>query len=102
MDFTYYSVGKLFDKDGKLKPHRHDIGLGPYLEVSLAEARAKANELRVQIRNGINPILHKQEQHEALILQQHREKTFREYVKIIIKKKTLELKNEKHLAQWSS
>ena len=95
-------VGKRLDKDGKLKPHRRDIGLGPYPEVSLAEARAKATELRLQIRNGIDPIRHKQEQREALLLQQHREKTFRECAKIVIDKKTLELKNEKHIAQWSS
>lgn len=95
-------VGKRLDKDGKLKPHRRDIGLGPYPEVSLAEARAKATELRLQIRNGIDPIRHKQEQREALLLQQHREKTFRECAKIVIEKKTLELKNEKHIAQWSS
>ncbi|WP_224973498.1 tyrosine-type recombinase/integrase [Acinetobacter oleivorans] len=95
-------VGKRLDKDGKLKPHRRDIGLGPYPEVSLAEARAKATELRLQIRNGIDPIRHKQELREALLLQQHREKTFRECAKIVIEKKTLELKNEKHIAQWAS
>lgn len=38
----------------------------------------------------------------VLLLQQHREKTFRECAKIVIEKKTLELKNEKHIAQWSS
>jgi hypothetical protein len=43
-------VGKRLDKDGKLKPHRRDIGIGPYPEVSLAEARAKATELKLQIR----------------------------------------------------
>jgi integrase len=95
-------VGKRFNKDGKLKPHRRDIGLGPYPEVSLAEARAKATELRLQIRNGIDPIRHKQEQSEALILQQQREKTFRECAKIVIEKKSLELKNKKHIEQWAS
>lgn len=94
-------VGKHLDKDGKLKPHRRDIGLGPYPEVSLAEARAKATELRFQIRNGIDPIRHKQKQREAFLLQ-HREKTFRECAKIVIEKKTLELKNKKHIAKWSS
>ncbi|QCP38442.1 tyrosine-type recombinase/integrase [Acinetobacter baumannii] len=95
-------VGKRLDKDGKLKPHRRDIGLGPYPEVSLAEARAKATELRLQIRNGIDPIRHKQEQHEILLLQQQREKTFRECAKIVIEKKSLELKNKKHIEQWAS
>jgi hypothetical protein len=57
------------DKDGKLKPHRRDIGIGPYPEVSLAEARAKATELRLQIRSGVDPIAHKQEQLEKLHVQ---------------------------------
>lgn len=96
------TVGKRLDKDGKLKPHRRDIGLGPYPEVSLAEARAKATELRLQIRKGIDPIRHKQEQREALLLQQQREKTFRECAKIVIANKSRELKNQKHIAQWST
>lgn len=56
----------------------------------------------MQIRNGIDPIRHKQDLREALLLQQHREKTFLECAKIVIEKKALELKNEKHIAQWAS
>ena len=95
-------VGKRLDKDGELKPHRRDIGLGPYPEVSLAEARAKAAELRLQIRSGIDPIAHKQEQLEKLHIQKLRDKTFMECAKVVIANKTRELKNEKHIAQWSS
>ncbi|MDC4944957.1 integrase arm-type DNA-binding domain-containing protein [Acinetobacter baumannii] len=95
-------VGKRLDKDGKQKPHRRDIGLGPYPEVSLAEARAKATELRLQIRSGIDPIAHKQEQLEKLRIQQLKNKTFRECAKVVIANKTRELKNEKHIGQWSS
>ncbi|MDV7650195.1 tyrosine-type recombinase/integrase [Acinetobacter baumannii] len=95
-------VGKRLDKDGKQKPHRRDIGLGPYPEVSLAEARAKATELRLQIRSGIDPIAHKQEQLEKLRIKQLKNKTFRECAKVVIANKTRELKNEKHIGQWSS
>lgn len=95
-------VGKCLDKDGKLKPHRRDIGIGPYPEVSLAEARAKATELRLQIRSGIDPIAHKQEQLEKLYVQKLRDKTFLECAKVVIANKTRELKNEKHIGQWTS
>jgi hypothetical protein len=95
-------VGKRLDKDGKLKPHRRDIGIGPYPEVSLAEARAKATELKLQIRSGIDPIVHQQEQLEKLHVQQLRNKTFMECAKVVIANKTRELKNEKHIGQWSS
>lgn len=95
-------VGKRLDKDGKLKPHRRDIGIGPYPEVSLAEARAKANELRLQIRSGIDPIAHKQEQLEKLYVQKLHDKTFIECAKVVIANKSRELKNEKHIGQWTS
>ena len=95
-------VGKRLDKDGKLKPHRRDIGIGPYPEVSLAEARAKAIKLRIQIRNGIDPIAHKQEQLNKLHIQKLRDKTFIECAKVVIANKTRELKNEKHIGQWTS
>ncbi len=95
-------MGKRLDKDGKLKPHRRDIGIGPYPEVSLAEARAKATELRLQIRSGVDPIAHKQEQLDKLHIQKLRNKTFIECAKVVIANKTRELKNEKHIGQWTS
>lgn len=88
-------VGKRLDKDGKLKPHRRDIGLGPYPEVSLAEARVKATELRSQIRNGIDPIAQKQAQLEKLHIQELRDRSFRECAEVVITNKTRELKNQK-------
>jgi vacuolar-type H+-ATPase subunit H len=38
------------------------MGLGAYPEVSLADARDKARELRKQVRNGVNPL---EEKHAA-------------------------------------
>jgi len=95
-------VGKRLGKDGKLKPHRRDIGIGPYPEVSLAEARAKATELRLQIRNGIDPISHKQTEIEKLHIQKLHNLTSRECAQIVIANKSRELKNQKHIAQWST
>ncbi len=95
-------VGKRLDKDGELKPHRRDIGLGPYPEVSLAEARAKATELRSQIRNGIDPIAYKQVQLEKLHIQKLRDRSFRECAEVVIANKARELKNQKHIGQWTT
>jgi integrase len=39
-----------------LYSRRHDMGLGAYPEVSLAEARRKADEARAKARNNIDPI----------------------------------------------
>ena len=95
-------VGQRFDENGKQQVHRRDIGLGSYPEVSLAEARAKAQEMKAQIRNGIDPIQQKQEKLQALRIQKLRDRTFNECAKIVIANKSRELKNQKHIAQWST
>ena len=43
--------------DGK----RRDIGLGSVKLVTLAEARAKAHELRREIANGVDPVAEREE-----------------------------------------
>ena len=95
-------VGQRFDENGKQQVHRRDIGLGSYPEVSLAEARTKAQEMKTQIRNGIDPIQQKQENLQALRIQKLRDRTFRECAQIVIANKSRELKNQKHIAQWST
>ena len=96
------AVGKKVDDQGKVKIHRRDIGLGSFPEVSLSEAREKGRELKKKIRDGIDPLQEKQERLNALKIQKHRAKTFRECAEVVIAKKTLELKNQKHIGQWSS
>jgi len=96
------AVGHKVNEQGQVKIHRRDIGLGSFPEVSLSEAREKARELKKQIRDGIDPLQEKQERLNALKIQKQRAKTFRECAVIVIAKKTLELKNHKHIAQWSS
>lgn len=86
-----------FDENGKQQVHRRDIRLGSYPEISLAEARTKA-----QIRNGLDPIQQKHEKLEALRIQKLRDRTFRECAQIAIANKSRELKNQKHIAQWST
>ena len=61
----------------------------PYPEVSLAEARAKAIGLKLQIRNGIDLIAHKQEKLEKLHVQKLRDKTSRECAEVVIDKNTI-------------
>ncbi|MGR2923094.1 tyrosine-type recombinase/integrase [Acinetobacter sp. 1125_18A] len=95
-------VGQRFDENGNQQVHRRDIGLGSYPEVSLAEARTKAQEMKAQIRNGIDPIQQKQEKLQALRIQKLHARTFRECAQIVIANKSRELKNQKHIAQWST
>jgi integrase len=53
-------------------------GLGPYPEVTLAEARAKRDEERVQIRKGIDPVAARQAERAEAAIKQVKTKTFTE------------------------
>ncbi|AOF90617.1 Arm DNA-binding domain-containing protein [Sinorhizobium sp. RAC02] len=46
--------------DFSLNGKRRQLGLGPLLSVGLAEARAKADEARKLVRNGVDPIAQRQ------------------------------------------
>ncbi|EAQ6245722.1 integrase arm-type DNA-binding domain-containing protein [Salmonella enterica] len=87
---------------GRTVPRRLNMGLGPYPEVSLAEARDKARELRKQIRNGIDPLAekHAHKAHQERLA--HKNKSFASCAEDVIAIKTKELKNQKHIAQWRS
>ena len=50
-----------FQLDGK----RRDMGLGPYPDISLAEARRRSTEHRNQRRDGIDPLNAKADQRQA-------------------------------------
>src|SRR6202043_2490299 len=50
-----------FQLDGK----RRDMGLGPYPDISLAEARSKASAHRKQRHDGIDPLDAKEAQRQA-------------------------------------
>ncbi|MEN4982298.1 tyrosine-type recombinase/integrase [Acinetobacter modestus] len=95
-------VGQRANEYGALKNHRRDIGLGSYPEVSLAEAREKARELKKQIRDSIDPLQEKQERLNALRIKKQREKTFRECAEIVFANKAREVSNQKHATQWAS
>lgn len=96
------AMGTRINKAGKTVPRRLNMGLGPCQEVSLAEARDKAREVRKQIRDGIDPLEEKHARkafHEA---QARKQKTFRECAEAVLEIKGNELKNKKHVAQWRS
>ena len=75
--------------DGK----RRDIGLGSVKLVTLAEARAKAHELRREIANGVDPVAEKRKAKETV-------PTFREAALRVHEEQKATWKNGKHQAQW--
>jgi hypothetical protein len=87
------AVGTRTNSKGNIVVRRRDMGLGSYPEVSLAEARDKARELRKQVKEGIDPIEQKKRIRESLQAQQRQAKTFRECAEVYIENKGNEYKS---------
>ena len=96
------ALGTRTNRSGKEVVRRLNMGLGPFPEVSLAEAREKARELRKQVREGIDPLQEKREAKARDAKQAAKSKTFAECALAFIEDKRGEWKNEKHVAQWRS
>lgn len=73
---------------------RCDLGLGPVMLVTLAEARVRAEANRRLARAGGDPLHEKRENREVL--------TFAQAVERYLEKKKAEFRNEKHKKQWRS
>ncbi|RYE43164.1 MAG: site-specific integrase [Hyphomicrobiales bacterium] len=80
---------------------RRDIGLGPYPQVSLQDARDKANLLRADIRSGKEPVTPRA-QRAAQLAETGKEKTFQWCASEYIRAKSVEWENPKHRQQWEN
>lgn len=78
-------------KDGR----RHDLGLGSASDVTLAEAREAAQDIRRAVRNGMSPLATRQRANQAI-------PSFRKAAKLVHEEHKPSWKNEKHAAQWLS
>jgi integrase len=85
-----------FQLDGK----RRDMGLGPYPDISLAEARAKATAHRKQRHEGVDPIEAKETERRAQRVSAAKGRTFREIAEEFITRNKAGWRNEKHRQQW--
>lgn len=83
---------------------RREIGLGAYSKngMGVAEARAKALQLREDIERGIDPVLQRKEAASRLRASQALEITFEEASKQFMNAKSHEWKNAKHGEQWKN
>ena len=96
------AVGSRVDSDGRTSVHRRDVGLGSYPEVSLAEARDRARELRKQVRDGVDPVLKRQAVKVQSALETAKAKNFEECADAYIDANRAGWKNEKHAQQWQN
>jgi len=82
--------------DGK----RRDMGLGPEHAVSLADARMKAEEMRKQLVDRLDPLQVRDEQRLASKLESAKAVSFRECSEAYIKAHSPGWRNAKHADQW--
>lgn len=87
-----------FQLDGK----RRDMGLGPFPDISLAEARGRATDHRKQRHDGIDPLDAKEAQRQARRLAVAKGRTFRECAAEFIDKNRAGWRNAKHRQQWEN
>jgi integrase len=81
---------------------RHDMGLGPYDEVSLAKAREAARNARDQVRDGINPVERRKAAVRAAAVVVEPPLTFRKAAEKYMDAHESSWKNAKHRGQWSA
>lgn len=87
-----------FQLDGK----RRDMGLGPFPDISLAEARAKAAAHRKQRHEGVDPLDAKAAHRQAQRVSVAKGRTFRECAVEYIEKHRAGWRNAKHRQQWEN
>lgn len=86
----------------KIGNRRPDIGLGPYPEISLAQARDKAREVKEKIRNGIDPLEEKRALKRSLLAEQISTLTFQKAMEEYIRMKSKEFRNPRQEKQWTN
>jgi len=83
-----------------LKGRQREMGLGPYPEITLSDAREKAAQARKLKANGKDPLDHRDSVRLAEQLKDARSRTFGECAETFIDEKTPDWRNEKHAKQW--
>ena len=79
---------------------RRDMGLGGYPDVTLADARRRARDLREKIDNGIDPIGQRREARAALRAAIAKAMTFNQCVDAYLDAHSEAWRNIKHRQQW--
>jgi integrase len=84
----------------KVGDNRQPIGLGPYPQVSLAEAREHAKKLVVEAKLGVNLKTKKRTERSALLVAASKNKTFRECAIAYMEAHASDYTSDKHRKQW--
>ena len=80
---------------------RHELGIGPFPEISPKEARQIAQEARTLIAKGENPLMSKFAQKAKIKALERKKITFRDFALTCVADKQSEWSSDKHTAQWT-
>lgn len=81
---------------------RRDMGLGGFPDVTLAMARDKARQARLQVEQGVDPIEARRSARSALKASSAAARTFHDCSTAYIDAMAPEWRNPKHLQQWTN
>lgn len=96
-----YSTGATrMSSTGKPYAVRRDLGLGPWPDVGLAQARERARQARDDLFQGIDPIDARRDRRRALREATERNITFRKCAEQCHAAKSAEFRSVKHKADW--
>ena len=84
----------------KVGDDRQPIGLGPYPQVSLADARERAKKLVVEAKLGVNLKAKKRNERSALLSAASKNKTFRDCAIAYMQAHESDYTSDKHRKQW--
>lgn len=84
----------------RIGSERRPIGLGPYPQVSLAQAREQAAKLVLEAKQGVNLHAKKRAQRSALIAAASKNKTFKDCAEAYMEAHSSDYSNDKHRKQW--
>ena len=96
----YSTNERRLSSTGKPYAVRHDMGLGPYPEVKLGEARDAARAVKRQLREGVDPVAERQAARDASRAAQAARRTFAEVARECHAVKAEEFRNERHRQDW--
>ena len=80
---------------------RHELGIGPFPEITPKEARQIAQEARTLLAKGENPLTSKLAQKAEIKALERKKITFKDFALTCVADKQSEWSSDKHAAQWT-
>src|SRR5947208_4124507 len=80
----------------------HEMGLGSFYDLSLAEARERARGFRKMVKDGVDPIDDRRARRAAQRAERAKVMTFRQCAEAYVAGHQAGWRNRKHAAQWPS